>query len=367
MKAPSFQGESKFVNIPNKGIKISVIGAGALGTLFAGLIKRYQPSSDVVLVGRGAHLKAMQESGVARLRGNWGVYSVPVHATEDPEAVRGSDLVLFTVKTQDTRKAATRFAHACGRAIIVSLQNGINQRELVHFFPHDRLLVGMTTTNMTSLEPGTVEFHRNGVSIIGPATDQVTTETLGQAHQILALSGLRFDQDLSILGIQYNKLLLNTMGYASVMSAADLIREGLLDWDWRNNLAIPLLDEGMNVLKNADVQLKKTRRGEDVMRVRRLMRFLNFPGVNAVARPLINIFKPPRIVFSVYQDLRRKKPTEIDYVNGEIVRLAQEIGVEAPLNAEVVRVIHELEASGGQNFLSHQQVIERFANLRKSH
>lgn len=346
--------------------KISVIGAGALGTLFAGLIKKHQPSSDIVLVGRGDHLKAMQQRGVAELRGNWGVYSVPVHATEDPEAVRGSDLVLFTVKTQDTRDAAAKFADACGRAIVVSLQNGINQRELVHFFPHDRLLVGMTTTNMTSLEPGIVEFHRNGVSVIGPATDQVTVETVGQARQILALSGLRFEEERLILGIQYNKLLLNTMGYASVMSAADLIREGLLDSDWRNNLAIPLLDEGMNILKKAGVQLNKTRGGADVLLVRRLMRFLKFPGVNTISRPLVNIFKPPRIVFSVYQDLRRKRPTEIDYVNGEIVRLAKEIGVEAPFNAEVVRVIHELEATGGQNFLSHQQVIERFSKLRKS-
>lgn len=363
---PDLQLRDLFCDDMGKIKKVSVVGAGALGTLIGGLIKYHQPSVEVVLVGRGPHLKAMHQRGTAELRGKWGVRMAAVHATDDREAVRESDLVLFTVKTQDSQSAAEMYAEVCGEAILVSLQNGINQRQLIGHFPSDRLLAGMTATNMTSLEPGVVEFHRDGVSVIGPATSNVSKETLELAQGVLSLSGMRFEIDQQILGVQYNKLLFNTMGYASVLSASDFIRDGLLSCDWRTSVAIPLLREGMRVLKEARVTVKKAPGGSDVLRLRKVMTLLNVPGLNRLANSGIRIFNPPRLVFSVYQDLRRKKPTEIDYVNGEIVRLAQEIGVEAPLNAEVVRVIHELEASGGENFLSHQQVIERFANLRKS-
>jgi len=354
------------VNCQGQTKKISVIGAGAVGTLFAGLIKQNQPNVEIVLVGRGAHLKAMQKRGVAELRGPWGIYKAPVHATEDPEALRDSDLVLFTVKTRDTRDAAEKFADACGRAILVSLQNGINQRELLRFFPHDRLLVGMTTTNMTSLNPGIVEFHRNGVSVIGPATKQVPKETLQHAHRILTTSGLWFEAEESILGVQYNKLLINTMGYASVLSAADLIQECIMKSGWRNNLAIPLLDEGMRVLMAAGINLRRTPGAADAIRMRKMMSLLNIPTVNPIARPVVRMLKPRRIVFSVFQDIKLQRPTEIEYVNGEIVRLANEHGCDAPYNEEVVRAIHELENMRGQNFFEHQQVIDRFAQLRKS-
>lgn len=346
--------------------KVSVVGAGALGTLIGGLIKHHHPTTEVVLVGRGPHLQAMQEKGTAELRGSWGVRSAKVHATEDPEAIRDSNLVLFTVKTQDTKHAAEVYAPLCGNAVVVSLQNGINQRELVNHFRNDRLLVGMTATNMTSLEPGVVEFHRDGVSVIGPATDKVSKDTLQFAHKILSLSGMWFEIDDQILGVQYNKLLFNTMGYASVLSASDFIRDGLLSSSWRKNIAIPLLDEGMRTLKAAGITLKKAPGGSDVIRLRKIMSLLNIPGLNFVANTVIKIFNPPRLVFSVYQDLKRQRPTEIDYVNGEIVRLANELGVDAPFNAEVVKAIHELEASGGQAFLTHSQVVERFTRLRKT-
>jgi 2-dehydropantoate 2-reductase len=345
--------------------KISVVGAGALGTLVGGLIKHHLPAIEIVLVGRGPHLHAMKNAGNALLRGPWGSYTVPVMATEDSESVRGSDLVLFTVKTQDTKQTAKAFADVCGQAIIVSLQNGINQRELVKFFRHDRLLVGMTATNMTSLEPGIVEFHRNGVSVIGPATTNVSPETLERAKRILSLSKLRFEVDNTIMGVQYNKLLFNTMGYASVLSASDFIRDGLINTGWRKNIAIPLLDEGMRVLKTAGIELRRAPGGSDVIRLRKVMRLLNTPGMDAVAKTAIGLLNPPRLVFSVFQDLKRKRPTEIDFVNGEIVRLAEESGCEAPYNHKVVQAIHELERSEEIRFLEHQKVIDRFRELRR--
>jgi len=351
------------VHHPAEMKKISVVGAGALGTLVGGLIQHAQPAIETVLFGRGPHLRAMQQRGSAELRGPWGVYQVKVNATEDVGQIAGSDLILFTVKSQDTKAAAALVADVCGEAVIVSLQNGINQRELLRYFSPARLVVGMTTTNMTSLEPGIVEFHRNGVSVLGPAASEVSSETIAFAQRALSSSSLRFTTDLSILGAQYNKLLFNTMGYASVLSASDFIREGLLHRGWRRNVAIPLLDEGMRVLERAGIKLHKVPGGSDVLRLRKVMGMLNLPGLDFFSKMAIGLFNPPRIVFSVYQDLHRQRPTEIDYVNGEIVRLATDCGIDAPFNREVVRAIRELEAGGGKRFFAAHEVIERFANL----
>ena len=343
--------------------KISVVGAGAVGTMVGGLIKRHRPDLQIVLIARGEHCQAMQERGRVELRGPWGCYEVPITASSDPADIIGSDLVLFTVKTQDTAETAKQISNLVGEAIVVSLQNGINQRVLSQFIRRDRLLVGMTATNMTTIQPGVVSLHRNGVSVIGAAAPDVPPEAIDLARQTLAVSGLKFEISDQILGVQYNKLLLNTMGYASVLSASDFIREGLLNGPWRKSVAIPLLSEGMSVLQAAGIPLQRVSGGSDVIRFRRLLQVLNTPGLDHVVRALIGLFNPPRIIFSVYHDLIRRRPTEIDFVNGEITRLAEECGLEAPYNAEVVRTVHALESSGCKEFLSRDEVVRRFRQL----
>ncbi len=331
--------------------------------MVGGLIKHHRPDLQIVLIARGEHCQAMRERGQVELRGHWGNYEVPITASSDPAEITDSDLVLFTVKTQDTAATAEKIAGLLGDAIVVSLQNGINQRVLSRFVRHDRLLVGMTATNMTTIEPGVVSLHRDGVSVIGAAAPDVPPTLVDLAQQTLALSGLKFEVSDQILGVQYNKLLFNTMGYASVISASDFIREGLLDGPWRKSVAIPLLSEGMSVLQAAGIPLQRVSGGSDVIRFRRLMRILNTPGLDHVARSLIGLFHPPRLVFSVYHDLVRQRPTEIDFVNGEITRLAMESGCEAPYNAEVVKIVHALESSGGKEFLSRDEVVRRFRQL----
>lgn len=345
--------------------KISVIGAGALGTLVGAFIKRYRPDLDVMLICRGPHLKALQERGYAELRGSWGSYQIPIAASNQPEAIADSDLVLFTVKTQDTEATAKQYVDLVGEATIVSLQNGINQRVLRNYFRNDRLLVGMTATNMTTIEPGVVYLHRDGVSAIGPALPEVPASVAQQALEALSWSRLTFKLSDHILGIQYNKLLFNTMGYASALAAIDLIREGILYRPWRKNLAIPLIEEGMRVLRGADIQLQKAPGGSDVIRLRRLMHVLNTPGLDTLVRSVSGLFNPPRLVFSVTHDIAKGRPTEIDYVNGEIVTLANQSGQSAPYNTAVVEAVKSLEARDDRTFFTRDEIVERFRQLRE--
>jgi len=133
--------------------RISVIGAGSIGSMFGGLIEFHHPELEVVLIARGEHCRAMYDRGSIELRGDWGRRQVPIVASSAPADVVGSDIVLFTVKTQDTRSTAMLFADAFGDAVVVSLQNGINQHQLSEFVRTDRWMVGITSTNMEIVEP----------------------------------------------------------------------------------------------------------------------------------------------------------------------------------------------------------------------
>jgi len=344
--------------------KVSVIGAGAIGAMFGGLIKRHDPSIEVVLIARGEHLAAMQNRGHVQLRGDWDVADVPVTASSDPAAVEGSDLILFTVKTQDTEETARRFADHFGDSVVVSLQNGINQRMLSQFVREDRLLVGMTATNMAIVEPGVIDCTRRGVSVIGAASDAVPAVMVERARRTLDSSGLPVESSDVILGVQYNKLLFNTMGYASVLSATDFLRDGIFNRRWRTSVAMPILAEGFRVLEAAGIRLEKASGGSDVIRLKRLMGWLGVPGLDRFVRTIARgPIAPPRLVFSVYLDLVRGRSTEIDFVNGEIVRLAREAGVEAPYNAEVMRRVHEMEAAEKNHFLSREEIARVFRSI----
>lgn len=344
--------------------KISVIGAGAIGTLVGGLIKQHLPEVELVLITRGDHCRRMQETGQAILEGFWGQHSVPVQACSDAAAAANSDLILFTVKSQSTEATARQIEPLLDDAIVVSLQNGINQSTLLKFVRPERLLVGMTATNMALVEPGRVSLQRNGISVIGSPTGDVPATVVDKVRELLACSGLTFAASDDILGVQYNKLLMNTMGYASVVSASEFIRDGILSRRWRNHVALPLLQEGLSVLEAAGIQLQRTSGMSDVLRFQRLLHALNFPLLDRTIHWfLATIVRPKPIVYSVYQDLQRNKPTEIDYVNGEIVRLAENCGRKAPYNRLVVRLIHQLESQDSKQFLTSQEVIERFAEL----
>ena len=96
-------------------------------------------------------------------------------------------------------------------------------------------------------------------------------------------------------------------------------------------------------------------------RLERLMRLMNAPVVGpAIAFGARRLFNRRPIVFSLQQDLERRKPTEVDYVNGEIVRLAGPLGTTAPANERVVHLVRELERRGDGTFFSRDEVIRRF-------
>ena len=107
-------------------MNVSILGAGAIGSMLGGLIRHRAPDVDVLLVVRGEHGRRIRDSGGVTLEGPWGMRFVSVGSTFDVGDIAGSDLVVVTVKSHNTDAAIEAAAPHLGDATVVSIQNGIN-------------------------------------------------------------------------------------------------------------------------------------------------------------------------------------------------------------------------------------------------
>ncbi len=345
-----------------KAYKVSVLGAGAIGSMLGGLLKHHHPRSEVVLLARGEHGRAMHDQGHVRLEGRWGTREVPVTVTGDVSALADSDFVLLTVKSHDTEQAIAAAAPYLGDAVVISIQNGINDETLARFVAPERLVMGMTATNMAIVRPGVVSMQLDGATVVGPSFDRVNVAAAQQALELLRRTGLRIEQHDNILGVRYNKLALNTVGYASCLSQSNFITEAVCHEPWRKSVGAPLVDEAIATLERAGITLARIPGRPDIYGFRRFLSRLDRPLLGplvATAPRLIYNRKP--IIYSLYQDLLHGKKTEVEHINGQIVRLAAANGGDAPCNAAVVALCHELERRGAGQFWTRQQVIDRLA------
>jgi 2-dehydropantoate 2-reductase len=348
-------------------MKVSVLGAGAIGSMLGGLLAHDAPDVEIVLIARGEHGRVISDRGTIILDGPWGMREVSIATSSDPTAVAGSQFVLFTVKSQDTEAAANAAAPHWGDALVVSIQNGINDHRFARHVPPERLVMGMTATNVALVEPGRVSLQLGGATIVGPP---VGSELSDQAELAAALlnrirwPSLTFVAHRNAVGVRYNKLAINALGYASCLSASNFITESLAHRDWRNTVGLPIVRECDGVFGRAGITLERIPGVPDLPKLERLMRRMNVPIVGpAIAFGARRLFNRRPIIFSLQQDLARRKPTEVDFVNGEIVRLAGSVGASAPASALVVRLVRELEKRGDGTFFARDDVIRQFAEL----
>ncbi len=348
-------------------MKVSVLGAGAIGSMVGGLIKQHAPDVEMLLVMRGEHGRVVQQRGKIQLDGPWGRHDVSVDVSFDVADIAGSDFVLLTVKSQATEEAISGAAPQLGDATVISIQNGINDETLLKHVRLERLVMGMTATNIAILEPGTVSLQLDGATVVGPAPDGSNQEATRQAARLLDKPGLQIEQHENILGIRYNKLAQNAIGYASCMSASNFITEAVCYRPWRTHVGAPIIDECIRAYQLAGIELAKIPGRPDVRKIRRFLTSLDKPVIGSIVgfgAKMIYNRKP--IIYSLYLDLKHGKKTEVDFINGQVVRLAEMHGGAAPRNALVVRMVRELEARGDGSFYSREEVVDRFRELEST-
>jgi 2-dehydropantoate 2-reductase len=332
---------------------ICVFGAGSIGCYVGGRLAA--AGADVVLIGRSrlAAETAVHGLTLTDLYGAERRVPEPNYATE-PAAAAGADLVLVTVKSAATADAAKALAsHLAPGAVVVSLQNGLrNAAVLAEHLPPVTVLPGMVAFNVVHLGEG--RFHQGTAGALGiqdhPALDDHA--------QAFAAAGFTVVRHADLLRVQAGKLLLNLNNAVNALSGLPL-KTQLSQRDFRRCLALAQR-EALEAFLRARIIPARTVAVPPGF----LPRVLELPDAvfRRVAAKMLAI--DPLARSSTWDDLEAGRPTEVDYLNGEIVALAAEHGRVAPVNQRLTDLVHEAEAGGRRDWSGPELLAELHRIIR---
>jgi len=305
--------------VPGSWPRVAVVGAGAVGCYFGGMLAR--AGAPVTLVGRRIHVEAIARDGLfiesARFQ-----ESIPVAASTQPEAVRGAELVLFCVKTVDSEEAARSIApHLAPGALVVSLQNGVENVERIRSAAGIEALPAVVYIAAAMSAPGRVKHNARGDLVMG---DAARNEDVRRVAAWFEAAGVpcRVTDDIS--AELWLKLIMNCAGNA--ITALGRASYG-------------------QVARNAEAREVVRRTAEEAIAVARAAG-IRLPDGDLVGAGLKLAEQLGAATSSTAQDLARGKRTEIDALNGTIVRRGAELGVATPVNHTLYTLIKLVEESG---------------------
>jgi 2-dehydropantoate 2-reductase len=339
-------------------MRYAVMGAGAVGSYVGGVLAR--SGLPVVLIGRSAQVAAIRNVGL-QIGGLVGPFRVGLEAIESPEAVRDADVILLCVKSQDTAGACAAMApYVPGGTPVVSIQNGVRNLDLIDESPlgSGRGVGGSAIFNAVFLEPGRVLLATSGELIFGDASRdgrfRPAMETLARE---MRQAGLSVNTTPRIEGLLWSKLLINLNNGIGALTGQS-IEQGMLDPVARR-VSAALLAEGIRVTRDAGVQLETIPK-VDPNRILKILS-LNLPSflVRRLFRLMVRTH--PEARWSTWQSLAKGLPTEIEYLNGEIVRLAEANGLHAPYNRAIRDLVLEAEEKGAPPNLSSGEIAQELS------
>ena len=325
--------------MPAASLKVAVFGAGAIGIYVGASL--LAAGVDVVLIGRARMRAQIASQGLllSDLEGRQQrLEGAHVPYQESASALAGADLILVTVKSADSAAAAHAVAgHAKPSALIVSLQNGVgNVDTLRSLMSGWQVLAAMVPFNVVQMDGN--RFHRatgGELMIEADARLEPWLAPFRQAH-------LPLQQCEDFAAVQWGKLLLNLNNAVNALSGLALKSE-LSQRAYRRCLAL-LIDEALTVLRAAGIRPARIAG----VRPQLLSVLLRLPDVvfKRVAAALLKI--DPEARSSMWQDLQAGRLTEVDYLNGAIVRLAESLTRDAPANRRITALVHAAEQDGVQ-------------------
>jgi 2-dehydropantoate 2-reductase len=310
-----------------------VMGAGSVGCWIGGCLQA--AGVEVTFIGRPRVLDALRTHGLALTSLDGQRIELPaarLALADVPPASPAPALVLLTVKSAATREAAAQLGRALpARTLVLSLQNGIGNADAARVAaPALEVIAGMVAFNVAELGPG--RLHRGTSGTLAAADHPALHAWL----PTFAAAGLPLDLHADMRSVQWAKLLLNLNNPVNALSGLPL-REQLLIRGYRRVLAA-LQDEALAVLDSARIAPARL----TPLPARAVPWVLRLPTLlfRAAAFGMLRIDATARS--SMADDVAHGRPTEIDALCGEVVRLAQGLGIEAPLNARITTLVRDL-------------------------
>ncbi len=326
--------------------RIAVVGAGAVGGVIGGLLAR--EGENVTLIARRGHAEAIRKNGL-RIDGALGAFTVKVQAAEALEF--RPDLVLLAAKMQDVEDACREIRPFVQGVPVMTLQNGIRSDDMAaSLLGEENIISGVVLFNASFMKPGCVTYGVEGGLLIGEAFQKNGR----RVEEIASLLGRALKTEISgnIQGVRWTKLLVNVLGNGveamTGMSFGDCMRHPSV-----RRAGVFILREAYRVGKKAGVRFEPLPRLP--------IAFLKFlakspPSVTSLVFRLT--MGGMKTQSSTLQSLLKGRPTEIDYLNGEVVAQGIKADMETPYNAKVVELVHEVERTG--RFFSPAALESRF-------
>jgi 2-dehydropantoate 2-reductase len=311
---------------------IVVAGAGAIGCFIGGLLAAGGRRVTLLARPRIAHeirahgLTLTDFSGMAVQ-----VDAAKVTVTENPGCLARADVVLVTVKSGDTAAMADLIdAHAPMKAKIISLQNGLRNAEILagHLSGYD-VRGGMVPFNVVPMGQGCYHRATSGEVVIAAGT--------GQLEALLCVPHLRSSASRDIQAVQWGKFLINLNNALNALSGLTLARQ-LRDRAWRRLMA-DQWHEALGILRLNDIHPLSTT-PVSVAMIPFILR-LPTPIFSRIAASMLTIDAQART--SMALDLMAGRETEIDSLQGEVIRLAQVSGRPTPICSMVADLIQTAE------------------------
>ncbi len=305
-------------------LKICVLGAGALGCVIGAALA--EGGSDVWLLHRSqAHVDAMQAGGLTLVT-PVGERRVPVQATTDAERVGPVDLVIVLVKSFHTREAIAGARALIGEhSVVLSLQNGLGHEDLLaQAVGRHRVIAGKTYVGGVLLAPGRVIAGAAGKQTHIGELDGSMTDRVRRIAAVFNDAGLATRVSDDIVGTMWDKLLVNVA--TGALSGITRLPYGeLYAVPELKATALSAVGEALRVARAADIRLSFT------------------DPVQAWERAAEGL--PPAFKASMLQSLEKGSLTEVDFINGAVVRWGGRLGVPTPVNAALVACIKGIERS----------------------
>jgi 2-dehydropantoate 2-reductase len=293
--------------------RVAVMGAGAVGCYYGAVLAR--AGREVMLIGRPQHVQAVQRSGL-RLQTNTFDEHVRLRASIEPDSARGAGLILFSVKSTDTEAAGKALApHVERDAAVLTLQNGVDNAERLTATLGREVIPAVVYVAVEMAGAGHVRHHGRGELVIGrSASSRAIVEAFGAAGVTVEISD-------NVAGALWAKLIVNC-AYNALSAITQLPYGRLVQGAGVPAVMGDVVDECLAVAKASGVNVP----GDMHETVRRIAQTM--PGQYS----------------STAQDLARGKKTEIEHLNGFVVRKGEALGVRTSVNRVLLALVQSLES-----------------------
>ncbi|MFH1281990.1 MAG: 2-dehydropantoate 2-reductase [Candidatus Omnitrophota bacterium] len=303
-------------------MKIVVVGPGAMGCLFAAFLTKSK--EEIWLLAKNKENAAKINDSVISVEGISGSWQAKVKTTANIQDIAGAQLFIICVKSFHTKRAIEQIKPLLEQDTkILTLQNGIGNIETICEIAGEEKVIGaVTSEGATLIDTGKIRHAGRGETIIG-SVDGKTPVQLRTIREIFNKVGFETKMSRDIKSLIWSKLIIS-VGINALSAITCLPNGKLIEYEGTKRILRDAVSEAARIAKRKRIKL-----------------IFDDPlaKVEAVCESTSNNLS------SMLQDVLRKKRTEIDFINGVIVRLGQELGINVPTNRLLLDLVKTIESS----------------------